>query len=895
MSRMFRVLTLLVLAALAATPSATAANATGAASPAGAGNAGAPATPAAPAAPVVPSWNNLFGGIGDLVMGVGVNIEAGAYEQQDYAAAARYLEIFHRLNPADKDYAKRLGFALKEIGRYEEAHDLLFQATVDTPEDYVVWWWLSDAQRLLGEYDKAYDSILTSRDLAPENVRQDLQSYVDYTEALGTNVPAWSVFEKHREFARRHEKNRRVRRCIAEYLNALETVPAPQGNRAREEDDRLPRAWVNNQIGIQFNQLKQPDQALEYFWRALRIYEEATSEADVMLVYQNLGVAYRALAETNPDRRVEFFTLAERYWGESSRIAKAQGDVPYIRYTGAGRLYCAANAFGVADPRVVELREANRKELPWQGPLNEFSVATVALAELECRVLEKDHAGARVVGEMAVEFYANSGFLLDNEEALNIYLKLAHTLTLQEHYEKALEQIDAAQAVLDRLREYMDADAFARSTNPTALAGIATARVRAAIAQEDFNAAIRAVEVYRLQARTDLVGNRILNQAYLADYATEKDLIQRGLALLEKDVAAINEKTAPEEAARLQARIATDKARLAWLERGVRFSAEEAVSYRTVPRLGPLERASAWPADTQWVTFVADSYGAFALVCDAQAAWGLALPDLNAESLRTLALTAATGLTVGADAAVPALDALSAKLIAPIRDRLTAKTLYFGVDPVLAGVPCELLRDQGQFLLATHDIAYTPCTSYLIHTAAAPTNGSNAQRLVATNAAALQAALPQAVACVTELCAAHAAESAGVVVISAPADLVPSDPMLASLALNAEGLYDGSLYAAELLGAKPNANAVWLIPSTTPETWNPGQLSGFEEGFLQAGARQVVRPVLPVSEATHAKLLGVASNGTITLEALSAAKREALAATPSDLSPAGVILTGTAN
>lgn len=858
----------------------------GAASPAGAPAAAVPAGPA----PANGSWNSLFG-LGDAIMGAGANVEVQAYDSQDYATSALYLEVFHRLNPGDPAISKRLGFAYKEIGRYEEAHDLLFQATVDAPDDYVVWWWLSDAQRLLGEYEKAYDSMLTARDVAPENQRAELQTYVDYTESLATKVPAWSVFEKHRDFARRHEANRRVRRVIAEYLNALESVPPPQGT--REDEGPVRRAWVNNQIGIQYNQLKQPEQALAYFWRSLRIFEAQKSDADVMMIYQNLGVTYRAMAEKSPEHRTEYFELAQKYWAETSRLAAIVNDVAYIRYAGAGQLLCAVEAFGVEDPRVVALRATNRKELPWQGPINEFTTGTVALAELACRMAEKDYAGARVVGEMAGEFYSKSGFLLDNEEGMNVYLKLSRVFAEQGHFEEAVAQADLADDVLTRLRSFMDADAFARSTNPIALAGIATARARAAVLKGDFDAAMHAVETYRLQARADIVGGRVLEQAYLNDYATEKDLLTRGLVLLEQDLAGLGANADPAEATRLKDRIAADTARLAWLSKGIRFAAAEAVSYRSVPRLGAMERATAFPADTQWVSVVSDAYGSVVLVSDAKSAWGLVLPDLDGDALRGLADAAVAALASGADA-VPALDALSAQLIAPIREHLTAKTLYFGVDAALGNVPCELLRDQGKYLIATHDVGYAPCTSYLIHTDESPAVDSTALRLVTADAAALQAIFPQGGACATELCAAHAADAAGVVVIDAPVDVAAVDPMLASLTLGAEGIYDGALYAAELLGARVNSNALWLIPGEAKEPWQFARLVGFDEGFLQAGVRQVVRPLLPVDAAVQARLLATAAGGAISLESLSAAKRAALAENPAQLSPAFVAYFGAA-
>ena len=77
---------------------------------------------------------------------------------------------------------------------------------------------------------------------------------------------------------------------------------------------------------------------------------------------------------------------------------------------------------------------------------------------------------------------------------------------------------------------------------------------------------------------------------------------------------------------------------------------------------------------------------------------------------------------------------------------------------------------------------------------------------------------------------------------------------------------------------------MWLIPGVAADAWPADRFVGFDEGFLQAGARQLVRPILPLSAAAQARLLPVGAGGAVTLEALSAAKRAALAENPADLS-----------
>lgn len=839
-----------------------------------------------PAGDTGKSWNGFLG-LGDLLVSTAPEMAKQFYEQQNFAAAAPYYEVLHRLYPADREIAKRLGFALKETGRYEESHDLLFQATVEDPSDYQAWWWLSDAQRLLGDYQKAFESMKTAQEAAPEGERQALQPYTDYTEALGTNVPSWDVFEKHREFAQRHERMRRVRRTIAEYMTALDTIP-PEGPAAG--DGPLRQGWVYNQIGIQYNQIKQPDLALDYFWRAVRKYGEVKSTSDVMMAYQNIGVTYRLLAESEPARAIDYFELGAKYWGESLAIARERKDPEYTRYAQAGQLLCLVGARGVDDAGAKTLREANLLELPWRGPVSDYTVAFVAVAELACRVKEGDHAGARIVAEMALPFYAGSGFLLDGEEAINIYLALAGAYTAQGHLDQAIAQAQLAQEKLEQLRGYMDADAFTRSANTAALRRIAVARARAEIMKGDPDAARRTLDAYFLRARRDLLGSKILDEAARNDFTTELELLKRNKAMLEADLAAaagaggLGGATAAtaigaEEAARLQARIAADTARAAWLEKGVRFGAARSVNYREVPLLGPAELAPSWPADTLAAAFAADARGGVWVIYDGTLATGALAPEATEAALQTLASTP------------DGIEALSSKLLVPVAEKLTAKTLYFAVDAVLAELPLELLTLGDRRLLDKHDIAYLPSISHLIHLTAAVRPTAVPVRLASEAAAsdAIAAALPGAETCATETAFTQAATDAALAVVRAPLDLSAPDPMLAAFTLGSDSMQDGVVYAGELLAADARANTVWFTPFAgegSAAAW-----LGLEEGCLQAGAGAVVRPAGSLPESLMADLLKEALAAGPSLASLSAAKRAALQA-GGDMAAARLRVTG---
>ena len=57
----------------------------------------------------------------------------------------------------------------------------------------------------------------------------------------------------------------------------------------------------------------------------------------------------------------------------------------------------------MTDPQLVELRAANDQEVPWKGPINEYSVADAVAGEMACRLAEGDVAGARVLVEMLIK------------------------------------------------------------------------------------------------------------------------------------------------------------------------------------------------------------------------------------------------------------------------------------------------------------------------------------------------------------------------------------------------------------------------------------------------------------------------------------------------------------
>ena len=80
------------------------------------------------------------------------------------------------LEPSDMTLAARLGFAYKESGAYEKAVELLTFLCDNVPDRPGYWLWLGDAQRLLGAYDAALESMQTMAEVAPEAERDSMSA-----------------------------------------------------------------------------------------------------------------------------------------------------------------------------------------------------------------------------------------------------------------------------------------------------------------------------------------------------------------------------------------------------------------------------------------------------------------------------------------------------------------------------------------------------------------------------------------------------------------------------------------------------------------------------------------------------------------------------------------------
>lgn len=818
-----------------------------------------------------------------------------AYDISDFTNAAALLEIAHDFDPGDLDLRGFLAFAYKETGRYEKALDMLQLAVIEKPDSFYFWWWLGDTQRLLGRYDEALESMLTAAELAPPEEEPNFHEYIDYTRNLASNIPGWDTFEIHREFAQRHERQRRTRRAIAEYINALDLAPPLITG---DVQGPLRMGWTYQQIGLQYSYVKEPDIAIDYYLEALHYYDLAQSPENVMRNYQNLALSYMQLAETHADQRMDYLETTLHYWNETLRMAEELDDPSYSRYARGAQLALYARLDSLDSPRLTELRSLLEKEMPWRGPIDDYTVAEVVLGESACRVKEGDWAGARAAVEMVLPYYDSTRYLTDIERTAELNVLLARIYHEQGHPAQSLRYSDDAQRKLDFAREFIDMDAFNRSPNRALLRRIYAARVRATLQRSQPEAALGHLEAYQTRLRRDLLGTKLQDQSISTDPAAESDLIRRRIPRLEERMSAATGAGNDAEAARLNLRLHRDKARLSWLDLGVRFTPPSRISLLPVMALNPEAVQAALPENTALVSYVIDAWGAMIVVTTRASVHGLTVDQASESVVEPLVRAV---LQSPGDAG-EACQQLYDMLIAPIRSWLPDGLIYIAPDEVLARLPFEMLGPPDSPLIDAFSIAYTASGSHLAH--AIDLAASGKKRL---SGLSLSDAIMESAKTAFEAVISIEEENRTVKPLledvqpgdylhwSTDADFGQEDAMLCALLADRE-TKAGRLHAADLLTMPlPAAALVLDINRIDPDIPDSNAIEAFEETLLHAGTPAMIVNLWNTPLEAGDRVLAAFYRNLATMnkaDALRAAKREYRQDNADPAAWAGYVLRG---
>jgi CHAT domain-containing protein/Tfp pilus assembly protein PilF len=859
-----------------------------AAGPAAAPQAAPVARQAAPPE-VAAVWQHYLGlkqSIGKLYRGRGMQV----YESGDLRSAAALLSHAVDFDPGDTEALGRLGFARKEIGDYEGAAAVLRRAIQQDPGEYQYHWWLGDVLRLLGDYEAAAQSMMTSRDLAPAERFDEINDYVAFTQGLSHEERNWVNFDRHVQMAMRHDNTRRSRRCIQEYLRAAALAP-DAGDENNDLHLRKGLAYVN--VGTQYTFLKEPDVAVDYFERSIPLFEDGKHDVWLMRTHQNIAIAYRVWAGQDQPRRTRLLLSAAKHWERALELARAAEDVEYVRYAQGSLLRDLADAKGLEDEQVAKLREVNLTELPFRGPVNDYSVAAVALGELACRVAENDFAGQRIIIEMITEYYDEPRFLLDSEEAARLKLHLASVYNHQGHHKLAIDTAQRAAERFAAIRDLIDADAYNRSDNEMNLRHAATVYLRAAIASGSQITALEGVERFRETQQRNLFGSKVRDETRYTDPAAESALLRDRIVEIEAALSAADAARDADRAAYLRERLAKDQARLAWLDRGVVLPHPHSLAYRP-PAWRPTEVLQKdLPADVTVVSYAYDRIGGVALIQGPEVQAGVLLDGLDQATVDTLVHDLRGALADDPAKADELLGQAYDLLVAPLREHLKTPVLHLAPDAALNYLPFEALHTGGKALIDDFTIAYVPSGSQLADLL--DRNRQAKERLRVVSPAAVDAPLADAFGAFGEASlltgdeatesAARAVDDTDVIHIASPADFSPADVMLSALLLAPDAQNDGYLHAAEWLGAHlPVALAVLDMDYTLDKAAVRGtDLSAFIEAVFNTGAAAVVTNLWTPSVGDRHALLADFHKNLQTMgraEALRAAKQAQRKKTP---------------
>lgn len=786
------------------------------------------------------------------------------YTEGTLVDAERWLGLAQVLDPDDLPGLKNMAFALKATGRYEEAHDALAACLERDPADFDFWWWYGDVQRLLGEYEESVESLRAAVDAAPDARREELNRYVDYSRSLAATDPSWENFEYHRDFAHRHDTVHRVRRLIAEYEAALAVAPETPPDDA---EGLAKKAWVNAQLGMQHAFLKEHAVGAWYFGRAIELYTTSNNPEDIVRNLNSLGDCYAAIAERAPEDRALFIEEAVACRARAEEMARSFNTLDLWRHTLGRQLETLAQWHALDDPILVAVRERAAKEIPFSGPINDYSLCSILRGEIACRMKAGDHAGVRVLIEMTLPYLVKSQYLEDSEQAARYRAVLGQCLLAQDHPKQAEEAARQAYAGVDQIRSFTDGDAFLRSSAPRTLREAAGVIARAAIGREDSAAAFSAIEEYEGRRLAALLGAAPASETHRTDYPAELESTRGRAAKLARDLEQARQSGATPRVRILELCQAHDQARLEWLERRSAFAAGARLTAKPPAAIDAAALQAAMPADAACVLYLADSAGLAAVVVRNDGVVARFTEGATSESLLDATRRLRAALVKGEDTA-SFLAELEASILAPVLPELARERIYFVPDVSFAGLPLEALPMDGAVLGVTHT---TACALSGAHVAASFARARAGGGVIECGATA-----PCRAADLRE-----PASPVSLLRLRCPASVMEPNAVDSAFVLAGPGNQPEYLYWRDLLTCRwPAPLLLWLPPggNVVTEAGASDALHALAYCAGAAGARGVLMP-LWFNDSPEPRL----SDGDDAAGELRDFRRNALAADPASL------------
>ena len=813
------------------------------------------------------------------------------YAQKAAGQLEKSIDSFRtavRLNPQDGLTKGSLGYAYTMTGKYEKGLPLVQDATNKQPDNFLLWWWLADTQRLLGDYSTSLNSFLKAYQLSPPNQRTDLQQKADFTRRLLSKARDWAAYGSHHEFADRHAKQGRPDRAAAEYKAALEVLP---------EGGYQFAGWCNLRIAQFYSHVYQFETSVEYAQRAIEAYTKAKSARDLAFVYQHLGGGYHKFAGRDKTRRKELLEKALKATEMQEQCAREAGDTHMATHALGDKATVIAELFAVDDPRVKECRQEMAQYIPERGPVSDCAIASVVHAEARLRALAKDYEGARKLYEMVAPYFAGSKDVRDMESAPHVYNMLGYICAQQKDLDTAIMYGEKAVAKLCEMRSMLGVDGYRRTVASGTWRWVfSTGLVKAALVKGDKPRAFNYAEQYKGRALMDLLGSKGNDTKRRG---LEKKTAQRAVVLarvqgLERQTLQTGQRGATDNVRSLERTLSIEKTNYERLAEDVSAAQREVKNFEDVDSL-KVEQLLPLTDGLTIVSYVVGDWGTCATILREGSVEGVAIEGASEEKLRGLIddFRKEVGLKSGIarDLAIEvepgkeappeevkkgASEELYKLLIEPVRPYIKTKLVYISPDSVLNYLPFEALQKNGRYLIEDYVIAYAPSASVLkicmdrnrnrrekVLAFGNPNLKNPAFRLVHAEdeVNSLKGLFPQVDVYTGDNATERVLQEHGseydILHFACHGELNMDEPMLTSLRLAPDNENDGYLHAGEVFDYDLSASLVVLSAcnSALGELTSGNELMGLTRSFLYAGVPSIVASLWTVDDRSTAYLM----------------------------------------
>jgi tetratricopeptide (TPR) repeat protein len=425
-----------------------------------------------------------------------------------------------RLDPSDMINQGRLGYAYAATGRYEKGLPLLSEATERRPDSHLLWWWLGDTQRLLGDYKAATTNLDTARRLAPQDDHAELDKAVTFTRKLLLKGKGSAGWFSHIKLAERHRELGRPDRVIAEYEAALELLPP-------EKADAIGLCYSN--IGLCYARVNKLEMALAHVERAIEAHKRGNNHLSLLYDYGHLSYIYNKLANRARERKAEFREKAVTAATAEEYHARKAGHGDTATRALIGLCWKAAYAYGVDDPRVQEYRKRMQQYVPKKGPVTTYTAGEAGRCEAELRRLEKDYARAKQLLEMVAPYYGATKKWGEMLKAPHVYNQLSYLCWKEGGLDEAMSYAEQCVAKLSEIRSVAGTDEFkTRIAGPEWRYAFSSLLLPLAVRKGHGASAVEYSEQYKGRALMDLLGSKA---AAAKQRAFERTRMERGIVL----------------------------------------------------------------------------------------------------------------------------------------------------------------------------------------------------------------------------------------------------------------------------------------------------------------------------------------------------------------------------